>query len=38
LVREGRLEIHQHAAFAALYVRARGNAGVGGVAPGAGIG
>jgi segregation and condensation protein A len=36
LVREGRLEMHQHAAFATLYVRARGNAG--GVAPGAGIG
>jgi segregation and condensation protein A len=38
LVREGRLEMHQHAAFAELYVRARGNAGGGGVVPGAGIG
>jgi segregation and condensation protein A len=38
LVREGRLEMHQHAAFAALYVRARGNAGATGVAPGGGNG
>jgi segregation and condensation protein A len=32
LVREGRLEMHQHAAFAPLYVRARADAGGGGVA------
>jgi hypothetical protein len=30
LVREGRLEMHQHAAFAPLFVRARGDAGQGG--------
>jgi segregation and condensation protein A len=31
LVREGRLELHQHAAFAPLYVRARADAAAGGV-------
>jgi segregation and condensation protein A len=39
LVREGRLEVHQHAAFAPLFVRARANAGQdGGVTPDAGNG
>ncbi|MGB6536838.1 MAG: ScpA family protein [Xanthobacteraceae bacterium] len=33
LVREGRLEVHQHAAFAAVYVRARAEPEVSGVAP-----
>jgi segregation and condensation protein A len=32
LVREGRLEVHQHAAFAPLFVRARRGAGEGDVA------
>jgi segregation and condensation protein A len=32
LVREGRLEVHQHAAFAPLYVRKRRDQGEGGVA------
>lgn len=36
LVREGRLEMHQHAAFAPLYVRARGNADQNGGVPGVG--
>jgi segregation and condensation protein A len=39
LVREGRLEVHQHAAFAPLFVRARPNEGHdGGVTPDAGNG
>jgi segregation and condensation protein A len=38
LVREGRLEVHQHAAFAPLFVRARANEGQGGVTPDAGNG
>jgi segregation and condensation protein A len=38
LVREGRLELHQHAAFAPLYVRARPDAGQGGGAADAGNG
>jgi segregation and condensation protein A len=36
LVREGRLEVHQHTAFAPLYVRARANAGQNGSVPGVG--
>jgi segregation and condensation protein A len=38
LVREGRLEMHQHTAFAPLYVRARANAGQNGGVPGVGNG
>jgi segregation and condensation protein A len=38
MVREGRLELHQHAAFAPLYVRARSAAGQNGGEPNAGNG
>jgi segregation and condensation protein A len=38
LVREGRLEVHQHTAFAPLYVRARTEAGQNGSVPEVGLG
>jgi segregation and condensation protein A len=38
LVREGRLELHQHAAFAPLFVRARSDGGQAGATPDAGNG
>jgi len=36
LVREGRVEVHQHSPFATLYLRAKSNAGESGAAPAAG--